>query len=163
MAEEGRPGGRAESPKGRLLRLGFLEPDRSLQALARLGPYAEPLLAILAVTADPDLATSRLVDLADRVATVGEERDSFLEEVAGDEGTAMRLCSVLGASVALAEHLLRHPDQWRELTDPTSGTSRPTARALRAALLRAAEAAPAAPAPVAVAPHAAAVDAKRVE
>ena len=163
MAEEGRPGGRAESPKGRLLRLGFLEPDRSLQALARLGPYAEPLLAILAVTADPDLATSRLVDLADRVATVGEERDSFLEEVAGDEGTAMRLCSVLGASVALAEHLLRHPDQWRELTDPTSGTSRPTARALRAALLRAVGADPSDHAPVAVAPDAAAVDALRVE
>ena len=167
MAEEGRSGGRAESPKGRLLRLGFLEPDRSLRSLARLGPYAEPLLAILAVTADPDLATHRLADLADRVAAAGEDRDSFLEEVAGDEGTAMRLCAVLGASLALADHLLRHPDQWRELTDPTSGTTRPTAGALRAALLRAVGADPLDPSPVAVLPgaraDAAAVDALRVE
>ena len=167
MAEEGRSGGRAESPKGRLLRLGFVEPDRSLRSLARLGPYAEPLLAILAVTADPDLATDRLADLADRVAAAGQDRSSFLEEVAGDEGTAMRLCAVLGASLALADHLLRHPDQWRELTDPTSGTTRPTARSLRAALLRAVGADPLDPSPVAVLPDAradaAAVDALRVE
>ena len=33
----------------------------------------------------------------------------------------MRLLCVLGASEALTDHLVRHPEQWRELTDPTLG------------------------------------------
>ena len=164
MAEEVRSrSGRAESPKGRLVRLGFLDPERSLRRLALLGPEAEPLVAFLAVTADPDAATDRLADLADRVAAAGEDREHFLEEVAGDEGTAMRLLCVLGASQALADHLLRHPDQWRELTDPTLGTTRPTAQSLRGALLRAVGADPSDSSPVATGGDAAAVDALRVE
>jgi [glutamine synthetase] adenylyltransferase / [glutamine synthetase]-adenylyl-L-tyrosine phosphorylase len=150
VADEGRPvGGRAESPKGRLLRLGFLEPERSLWALEALGEYADPLVAILAVTADPDLTVERLVDLAGRLDRTGGDRMRFLEEVAGDEGTAMRLLSVLGASQALADHLLRHPEQWRELTDPALGTTRPTAQALRTALLGAVGADPGSSTPVA--------------
>ena len=47
----------------------------------------------------------------------------------------MRLLAVLGASVALGDHLLRHPEQWRELTDPTLGSTRPAAYAVRADLL----------------------------
>ncbi len=47
----------------------------------------------------------------------------------------MRLLSVLGASQALADHLVRHPEQWRELTDPTLGSTRPAAYAVRAGLL----------------------------
>ncbi len=39
----------------------------------------------------------------------------------------MRLLSVLGASSALGDHLLRHPDHWRDLTDPTLGSTRPAA------------------------------------
>ncbi|CAA9339840.1 MAG: Glutamate-ammonia-ligase adenylyltransferase [uncultured Nocardioidaceae bacterium] len=164
MTEEVRtPSGRSESPKGRLLRLGFVDPERSLRALARLGTRAEPLVALLAVTADPDFAADRLVDLADRVAATGADREGFLEEVAGDEGTAMRLLSVLGASQALADHLARHPDQWRELTDPTLGTTRPTAGALRAALLVAVGGDPTSPVPVASVPDRRAVDALRVE
>ena len=49
----------------------------------------------------------------------------------------MRLLSVLGASQALGEHLRRHPEHWHELTDPTLGSTRPPAYAMRAALLRA--------------------------
>ena len=46
----------------------------------------------------------------------------------------MRLLSVLGASQALTDHLVRHPDQWHDLTDPTLGSTRPAAYAVRAAL-----------------------------
>ncbi len=49
----------------------------------------------------------------------------------------MRLLCVLGASEALADHLVRHPEHWRELTDPTLGSTRPAAYAVRAGLLRA--------------------------
>ena len=75
----------------------------------------------------------------------------------------MRLCSVLGASAALATHLRRHPDQWRELTDPTLGSTRPAAYAVRGSLLR--QSAPTRPtdAPAATKPDAEALDALRVE
>ena len=87
----------------------------------------------------------------------------MLAEVADDEGTAMRLCSVLGASTALTHHLVRHPEHWRELTDPTLGSTRPPAYALREAMLTAVGADPHADEPVAGLPDAEAVDALRVE
>ena len=61
----------------------------------------------------------------------------MLRALVDDEGTAMRLLSVLGASEALADHLCRHPEHWRELTDPTLGSTRPAAYAVREDLLRA--------------------------
>ena len=87
----------------------------------------------------------------------------MLREVADDEGTAMRLCTVLGASTALTHHLVRHPDHWRELTDPTLGTTRAAAYAVREAMLTAVGADPRAEMPVAGLPDAEAVDALRVE
>ena len=75
----------------------------------------------------------------------------------------MRLLSVLGASQALGQHLARHPEQWRELTDPTLGSTRPAAYAVRSSLLAAVGAEPTDPEPVATLPDAEAVDALRVE
>ena len=43
----------------------------------------------------------------------------------------MRLLGVLGASEALGDHLVRHPAHWRELTDPSLGSTRPAAYAVR--------------------------------
>ena len=80
-----------------------------------------------------------------------------------DEGTSMRLLCVLGASTALADHLVRHPEHWRELRDPTLGSTRPAAYAVRAGLLEAVGADPGAAAPVATLPDEEAVDALRVE
>ena len=77
--------------------------------------------------------------------------------------TATRLLSVLGMSSALADHLVRHPEQWRELADPALASTRPAAFAVRGDLLRVVGADPAAPAPVATVPDAEAVDAVRVE
>ena len=75
----------------------------------------------------------------------------------------MRLLSVLGASHALSDHLVRHPEQWRELTDPLLGSTRPAAFAVRAGLLRSVGADPDAASPTAAMETAEAVDALRVE
>ncbi|MGA8246999.1 MAG: bifunctional glutamine-synthetase adenylyltransferase/deadenyltransferase, partial [Nocardioides sp.] len=148
---------RSDSVHARLLRLGFEDPDRARDELAALGDGVEPLVALLARTADPDQALSGLTRLAGRV---GPELVSELSE---DEGTSMRLLSVLGASQALADHLYRHPDQWRELADPFLGSTRPAAYAVRAGLLRAVGADPDVESPVATRSDGTALEALRVE
>lgn len=152
-------GNRVSSTTGRLARLGFQDADRSAAALDRLGPVADDLVHLVASAADPDQAADYLADLADRVA----DRDAMLEELAGDEGSAMRLLSVLGASSALGDHLLRHPEHWQDLTDPALGSTRPAAFALRAQLLDAVGADHTDAAPRSGRPDAEAVDALRVE
>jgi glutamate-ammonia-ligase adenylyltransferase len=150
---------RPATSKGHLLRLGFLDPDAASAALGGLGDAAEPLLALLARTADPDEALAALV----RLTEVAEDPTELLADLVDDEGTAMRLLSVLGASEALSDHLARHPEHGHELTDPVLGSTRPAAWAVRAGLLEAVGADPGDPAPVATLPDAAAVDALRVE
>ena len=141
------------------MRLGFLDPDRARTLLESLGDVAAPIVPLIGRSADPDQALSALVALADAV----DDRDRLLREVADDEGTSMRLLSVLGASQALGEHLRRHPDHWHELCDPTLGSTRPPAYALRTALLRAVGADPDDPNPVATLSERDARDALRVE
>ncbi|QNN54764.1 bifunctional [glutamine synthetase] adenylyltransferase/[glutamine synthetase]-adenylyl-L-tyrosine phosphorylase [Nocardioides mesophilus] len=150
---------RATTRAGRLARLGFTDAEAVGADLDRLGARADELLHLAATSADPDQAVAYLADLADRV----EDRDRLLEALADDEGAAMRLFSVLGASSALGDHLLRHPDQWQELNDPLLGSTRPPALTLQAALLRAVGADPALSEPVATLPDSEAVDALRVE
>ncbi len=148
-----------------MIRVGFLDSARGAQAFERLGGRCEPLLAVLARTADPDLAVDTLADLAERIERDHGEgaRTSFLEALIDDEGSSMRLLSVLGASRALGDHLMRHPEQWRELTDPTLGSTRSPAYVMRASLLDAVGADPLDAAPVATLDDAGAVDALRVE
>ena len=150
--------GRVSTTSGRLVRLGFQDPERAGAALTRLGPLGEELLHLVASTGDPDLALGVLADLAEKVA----EPEQMLDALADDEGTAMRLLSVLGASSALGDHLLRHPEHWHDLTDPALGTTRPAAFAVRADLLAAVGADPRDASPVATLPDAEAVDALRV-
>ncbi len=144
--------------RSELLRHGFVDVDRATREFAELGSEGLELVAILGRTAEPNAALSALVRLADAV----EDREGLLTALAADEGTAMRLLCVLGASAALADHLVSHPDHWRVLTDPTLGTTRPAAWAIRAALMEAVGADPTAPAPVSTVPEAEAVDALRV-
>jgi [glutamine synthetase] adenylyltransferase / [glutamine synthetase]-adenylyl-L-tyrosine phosphorylase len=122
---------RLTTGKGALLRLGFDDTDAAASALAELGPDAGPLLALFGRTADPDLALRALTRLVEAVPDGG----GLLRELADDEGTAMRLLCVLGASEALGHHLVRHPDHWRDLSDPTLGSTRPPAYLLRQELL----------------------------
>ena len=149
---------------GSYVRKGFVDGAAAARGIERLGDAGRPLTDKLAATADPDAALEGLLRLADALdeGAEGAGRE-MLTEVADDEGTAMRLCSVLGASTALTHHLVRHPEHWRELTDPTLGTSRPAAYAVREAMLSAVGADPHAAEPVAGLPDAEAVDALRVE
>jgi [glutamine synthetase] adenylyltransferase / [glutamine synthetase]-adenylyl-L-tyrosine phosphorylase len=151
--------------KGNLTRLGFQEPEAALDNLALIGGAAEPLLAFLARTADPDQALLALTRMVEALQQTGGEAEAerLLRALVDDEGTAMRLLSVLGASEALADHLCRHPEHWRELTDPTMGSTRPAAYAVREDLLRAVGADPHDDLPTATRPDAEAVDALRVE
>ncbi len=149
---------RAATGRRDLLRHGFVDSERTLEGMARLGEHAEPLLPLLGRTADPDLALAGLLRLLD----AADDRGELLDVLVDDEGTAMRLLSVLGASLALADHLVRHPEHWRDLSDETMGSTRPTAYAVRAALLTAVGADPLADAPVAALPRDRALAALRV-
>lgn len=153
------PGNQRRTTRSDLLRWGFVETDRALENIAALGPAGRELLAILGRTAEPDAALGSLCRLADVV----EDRAALLSALCDDEGTAMRLLCVLGASAALADHLCTHPEQWRELTDPTLGSSRPAAFAMRADLFAAVGADPSTPCAVATLDDGEAVDALRVE
>ena len=150
---------RRTSPAGNLARLGFRDVEASVRALDRLGSAGGELVDLLAVAAAPDQAATYLADLVDAAA----DGDALRAAVCEDEGFAMRLLLVLGASSALGDHLLRHPDQWRELTDPTLGSTRAPAFVLRAGLLQAVGADPTAATPTATLDDEAAVDALRVE
>jgi glutamate-ammonia-ligase adenylyltransferase len=150
---------RATTSKGSLLRQGFTDTDTALVNLQSLGGAADPLLAIMGRTADPDSALHQLVRLHEAVA----DPDELLDGLVDDEGTAMRLLSVLGASTALADHLVRHSDHWHELTDPTLGSTRPPGFAVRERLLVAVGADPHDELPTSRMPDADAVDALRVE
>ncbi|HET6694727.1 MAG TPA: bifunctional glutamine-synthetase adenylyltransferase/deadenyltransferase, partial [Pedococcus sp.] len=108
--------------------MGFEDAEGAAAVLGKLGDAADSLVHLLAVTADPDQAARYLADLTER-ADDGKE---LLEDLIDDEGFAMRLLLVLGASSALGDHLLHHPEQWRELTSPDLGSTRPPAFALRA-------------------------------
>ncbi|HWJ66489.1 MAG TPA: bifunctional glutamine-synthetase adenylyltransferase/deadenyltransferase, partial [Nocardioides sp.] len=142
-----------------LLRLGFVDLDRAVADLDELGEGAGDLLAFLGRTADPDGALHALCRLAEALGDPAE----LVRALRDDEGTAMRLLGVLGASAALGDHLRAHPQQWRELQDPELGSTRPAAWALRAGLLAAVGADPQAAVPVATVPDREAVDALRVE
>jgi [glutamine synthetase] adenylyltransferase / [glutamine synthetase]-adenylyl-L-tyrosine phosphorylase len=156
---QGFKGPRVATVTGKLVRLGFSDVDRSARALDRIGVAAESLTHLIASTADPDQTADALADLADRV----DDRNAFLDALVDDEGTAMRLLSVLGASTALGDHLLRHPEHWEELTSPDLGSTRSPAFRMRMELLRAVDADPSDLEPVSTMPDEDAVDALRVE
>jgi glutamate-ammonia-ligase adenylyltransferase len=144
---------------GNLARLGFQDTEVAATRLGRLGPPASPVVAILGRTADPDLALETL----ERLADAAPDRVALLRALEEDEGSAMRLLSVLGMSAALGDHLVRHPEQWHELQDATLGSTRPAAYAVRAGLMGVVGGDPFASEPVATIPYAEAVDALRVE
>ncbi|GAB3858773.1 bifunctional [glutamine synthetase] adenylyltransferase/[glutamine synthetase]-adenylyl-L-tyrosine phosphorylase [Nocardioides maradonensis] len=119
-----------------LIRAGFADIDRARAELDAFGSDGDALLSCLGRTADPDAA---LIGLGRLAVALGDDGPAMVSAVAADEGTAMRLLSVLGASSALADHLVSHPGHWLELADPTLGSTRPAAYHLRAVLLAAVE------------------------
>jgi glutamate-ammonia-ligase adenylyltransferase len=129
---------------GRLASLGFADADGAERlitdglALDIPGGDAD-LIEALAAAADPDAALAGLARLA---AEAG-----LLAALRADPDFRLRLTAVLGASTALADHLARHPGEWRVLSGPDAGNGTGPG-ALRAELLTSVNADPADPEPV---------------
>ena len=110
----------------RLVRHGFAD-SAAAEALIRDLDAGDDLVSALAAAPDPDLAVSSLRRLVDAAS----DRSRLGAAIAGDEGFRGRLAAVLGASAALGEHLVRHPDHWHALADETAATARPSRLGLR--------------------------------
>ncbi|MBE7325236.1 bifunctional [glutamine synthetase] adenylyltransferase/[glutamine synthetase]-adenylyl-L-tyrosine phosphorylase [Nocardioides sp. Y6] len=141
-----------------LVRVGFEDLESARTGVEALGAARETVVGALGFVADPDLALRTLHDLADAV----DDPDAFWTVMAEDAATTARLVHVLGASRALGEHLVRHPEHWVALCDDDLSCTRATAWGMRASLLESVGADPEADQPVATAPDAEAVDALRV-
>ncbi|WP_172387375.1 bifunctional [glutamine synthetase] adenylyltransferase/[glutamine synthetase]-adenylyl-L-tyrosine phosphorylase [Streptomyces sp. MNP-20] len=115
------PQGRRSSTFTRLLRHGFTDPSAAERLLAAPGldaVRADPvLLDALGATADPDVALLGLVRLveAQPEESAGTDRRELLDTLVSSKPLRDRLLGVLGASEALADHLARHPRDWRAL------------------------------------------------
>ncbi|WP_007516872.1 bifunctional [glutamine synthetase] adenylyltransferase/[glutamine synthetase]-adenylyl-L-tyrosine phosphorylase [Frankia saprophytica] len=156
---------RGSSAEAQLARLGFTDVDRVAATLHRLGfgppdglPLtANPVVAELAHAADPDRALAgldRLIDTLDtqdltdapgptgvagaaRPADPTRSSAELRAALATRPGSRRRLITVLGASLALADHLAAHPADWRILADDEATAAAPTAATHRARLLAA--------------------------
>ncbi|MGK5692578.1 bifunctional [glutamine synthetase] adenylyltransferase/[glutamine synthetase]-adenylyl-L-tyrosine phosphorylase [Streptomyces sp. URMC 128] len=110
--------GRRSSTFTRLLRHGFTDASAAERLLdsADLAPLRDDpvLLDALGATADPDLALLGLVRLLEAQPGPGARRE-LLDTLISSKPLRDRLLGVLGASTALADHLIRHPDDWQAL------------------------------------------------
>ncbi|MEU0654128.1 bifunctional [glutamine synthetase] adenylyltransferase/[glutamine synthetase]-adenylyl-L-tyrosine phosphorylase [Streptomyces albogriseolus] len=110
--------GRRSSIFTRLLRHGFTDPsaaERLLDSPELATVRNDPvLLDALGGTADPDLALHGLVRLLE-AQDGATDRQELLDTVIAAKPLRDRLLGVLGASEALAEHLARHPRDWKAL------------------------------------------------
>jgi [glutamine synthetase] adenylyltransferase / [glutamine synthetase]-adenylyl-L-tyrosine phosphorylase len=93
---------------GQLAAMGFADTALAQRRMTELGAEAT-LLQAVAGAADPDLALATLA----RMAPDAELRHALR----ADPVLRDRLVSVLGASAALGEHLIRHAADWRLLAD----------------------------------------------
>ncbi|MGO0577498.1 bifunctional [glutamine synthetase] adenylyltransferase/[glutamine synthetase]-adenylyl-L-tyrosine phosphorylase [Ornithinimicrobium panacihumi] len=125
-------GGREEPGRADLLgpaelaRAGLSDSGRARQLLeevvSRVGPELDlpDLLNDLGGVADPDAALLLLVRLLDPRSTGAERQptaDATAPVVLGGGEPRRRLLTILGASVALGEHLLRHPEHVVEVAE----------------------------------------------
>jgi len=118
---------------GRLAALGFADTAGAERLLLRelrldVPGSDDAIVAAFAAAPDPDLALAGLARLP---------RDPrLLAALRSDQGLRSRLAAVLGLSSALAEHLRRHPEDWRQLAG-SEAASRPDPARVRADLLTA--------------------------
>ncbi|SDH14543.1 bifunctional [glutamine synthetase] adenylyltransferase/[glutamine synthetase]-adenylyl-L-tyrosine phosphorylase [Pseudonocardia oroxyli] len=137
--------------EGTLRDLGWWDGDRPVQG-------AEEIMWALARAPDPDLALRQV----ERLAHAAADWKRIEAELHTDVGLRGRLFALLGASTALGDHLIAHPDRWPLLADTADRFDPPPDCARRTAnLLRAVGAAPAAERPRAQATGTAAVTALR--
>ncbi|MDQ6874906.1 MAG: bifunctional [glutamine synthetase] adenylyltransferase/[glutamine synthetase]-adenylyl-L-tyrosine phosphorylase [Actinomycetota bacterium] len=79
------------------------------------------LVEALATAADPDLALLTLTRLVEAQSTPAE----LLDRLRTSPGLRAGLIAVLGASAALGDHLIAHPDDWRRLDEEGGRTAGP--------------------------------------
>lgn len=99
---------------GALARRGFSDSPKALRLVEQAGLDAgadTEVLTSLAAAADPDQALLGLL----RVLEVSPDPDDVLLALRQESDLRARLCRILGASTALTDHLVRHPEDWREL------------------------------------------------
>ncbi len=137
---------------GRLVRLGFNEPTAAGANLSEAGLWAGGapaddaaalIIATVMESADPDLAAAALARLVSATRRPAE----LLEALRVSEGLRTRLLRVLGASIALGDHLVAHPEDWQDLVDDEVTTVRPSLYGLQSQLLEAVGASVRAPLP----------------
>ncbi|KRF47795.1 glutamine-synthetase adenylyltransferase [Terrabacter sp. Soil811] len=117
---------RTSTTEGALARLGFADPDRAVgliddRALLPIRAAVEdgqldPLAAVMGDTADPDQCLLGLVRVAESLARLGDPPDwgisALAAELAAPGVGRERVLGVLGASTALVDELVRHPEHW---------------------------------------------------
>jgi [glutamine synthetase] adenylyltransferase / [glutamine synthetase]-adenylyl-L-tyrosine phosphorylase len=159
VAQTAALGREPESARSRLVRLGFTDPESALQTLAEapLGELrGDPLfLEALGRTADPDQALAA----TGRLLAAAGDAEKLAATLASAKPFQDRLLGVLGVSVALGEHLERHPEAWHGLVEFDVEDLAPAFRRL---MLEAVGAGAAAPDPVAALAGIPARDALRV-
>ena len=133
---------RIQTTQGTLARRGFVDAKVAERVIDRWDDAYEPLLDVLAQSADPDHALLALDRLCDRVP-------ELLSRLTAAPVLAHQLIMVLGASSRLAQHLIAHPDHIDLLERELVKTS---AAALRQELLEATGADPEAAIPIATDP-----------
>ena len=116
MTSDGFQAGRAGSLQGRLARLGFVDAARAVRLLSDPGlvSLGNDSLEDLAAAADPDLALTILSRIAD---SAGPASVALIAALDTDAQLRARVYAVLGSSVALGDHLVRHPEDWVVLAD----------------------------------------------
>lgn len=114
---------RASDPsvsRSALARAGFTEPERAQGMLAELTTSPETVadrVGSLSQTASPDQALLGLVRLGE---VLPEGENARLATLFTDDRPGWdRLVTLLGASSALTDHLVRHPEYWRDVVDAT--------------------------------------------
>jgi glutamate-ammonia-ligase adenylyltransferase len=152
---------------GWLARVGFDDPRRAVRLLEdgtleplirRAAERDADLVRELGFTADPDLALLSLVRLVEGVE--GSARLRLVERLGSRDTLRSALLAVVGASEALANWLVAHPDDV-DLLDLDEDTLAADPRDVRAELLASVGADPNAPMPVAADRGAAGTDAMR--
>ncbi|WP_350277316.1 bifunctional [glutamine synthetase] adenylyltransferase/[glutamine synthetase]-adenylyl-L-tyrosine phosphorylase [Kribbella sp. HUAS MG21] len=138
---------RRGSWEGRLVRLGFEDPQRATRRLEELdaidshSPIAtEELIVTLSEAADPDLALQSLCTMAESLHRNGHDVAAFARTLELDADFRRRLVYVLGASEALGRHLAVHPRHWYDLADPALAGARSSVEDVAAKLAHAVDA-----------------------
>lgn len=115
-----------------MARLGFADSDAASRTWLAVASTDIELLHITALAADPDQALRSLARLV--AAQTPSQAAGLVSALENSPEFARRLTLVLGASAALGDHLVSHPQEWRQLDDVNLMSVRSTADGITAEL-----------------------------